>query len=100
MAARNWQVGVEEMYRSLSTRQFVESVQQLTPALRSEDLFRNGSGVRAQAIEKDGSFSDDFRFLRDGPVLHVLNVPSPAATAAFAIARVVASKAGINTGPS
>jgi L-2-hydroxyglutarate oxidase LhgO len=78
------------MQRSLSRARFLKSLQALMPALEDDDIERGGSGVRAQAVGVDGRLIDDF-FIQTGPdMLHVLNAPSPAATASLAIGRVVA----------
>jgi L-2-hydroxyglutarate oxidase len=93
LARRYWRVGADEVARSLSKRAFVRALQRLVPELRLDDLLPASSGVRAQALEPDGALVDDFRFADAGPnVVHVLNAPSPAATAAFAIGRHVAGR--------
>ena len=91
LAKKYWLTGSKEMARSLSKRLFVRSLQRLVPDLRLNDLAEGGSGVRAQAIDDCGQLLDDFTILRssDGNVVHVLNAPSPAATAAFAIAEQI-----------
>lgn len=90
MATRHARVGLFEMYRSLSKAAFVRSVQGLIPAIRPEDLVIGRAGVRAQAVEPDGTLVDDFRIVSGGAMLHVLNAPSPAATASLAIGRYIA----------
>jgi L-2-hydroxyglutarate oxidase len=89
MAARHWRSGVDEFRRSFSKRAFVRSLQRLLPELRQEDLIPGGSGVRAQALRRDGTLVDDFQFAPSGKMLHVLNVPSPAATASLLIGRTI-----------
>jgi len=80
------------MQRSLSRARFLESLQALMPALKDDDIGRGGSGVRAQAVGLDGRLIDDF-LVQSGPgMLHVLNAPSPAATASLAIGREVADR--------
>jgi len=92
MTRAQWRNGLTEVRRSLSRSRFLESLQQLLPALKDEDIERGGSGVRAQAVSADGRLVDDF-FLQSGPnMLHVLNAPSPAATASLAIGREVADR--------
>jgi L-2-hydroxyglutarate oxidase len=76
----------EEMRRSLSKELFCRSLQRLVPELTMEDLAAGGSGVRAQALSHDGELIEDFYFVRATGALHVLNAPSPAATASLAIA--------------
>ena len=87
LVARHRRAGAAEVARSLSRHRFGESLRRLVPELGDDDLVRAPSGVRAQALRADGSLVDDFLVERDGPVVHVLNAPSPAATSAFEIAR-------------
>ena len=89
LAGKYWRYGASEVYRSLSKRSFVHALQRLVPEVRSEDLVRDGSGVRAQALRLDGSLVDDFQFVRSANLLHVCNVPSPAATASLAIGKSI-----------
>ena len=89
MARRHWRSGLAEMRRSLSRQLFVRSVQELVPALGEDDLVRGGSGVRAQAVDETGKLLDDFHIVRSPRALHVLNAPSPAATASLAIGRAI-----------
>jgi L-2-hydroxyglutarate oxidase len=92
MARAQWRNGLTEIRRSLSRARFLESLQALMPALTDSDIERGGSGVRAQAVGTDGRLIDDF-FVQLGPdMLHVLNAPSPAATASLAIGREVADR--------
>lgn len=87
MAWRQWRYGLSEYRRSLQKSEFVRSLQTLVPEVRSDDLVPGGSGVRAQALAPDGNLVDDFRFVPRDRFLHVLNVPSPAATASLPIGR-------------
>jgi (S)-2-hydroxyglutarate dehydrogenase len=89
LARRHYRSGVGEMARSLSAHRFTQSLQRLVPELRGEDLVPAPAGVRAQAVRPDGSLVDDFLLERHGRVVHLLNAPSPAATAALEIARHV-----------
>jgi (S)-2-hydroxyglutarate dehydrogenase len=89
MARLHWKNGLSEMRRSWSKRLFVRSCQRLLPEVRMEDMTPGGSGVRAQAVAADGSLVDDFRFVARERFLHVLNVPSPAATASLPIGRAI-----------
>jgi L-2-hydroxyglutarate oxidase LhgO len=75
-----------EFVRSYSKQLFCQSLQRLVPELRVEDLSPGGAGVRAQAISRSGELVQDFCFVRQNQALHVLNAPSPAATASLAIA--------------
>jgi L-2-hydroxyglutarate oxidase len=89
MAMRYWRTGAAEIYRSFSKAAFTRSLQKLVPEVRSEDLRPGGSGVRAQALDSDGKLLDDFCFLQSEHALHVLNVPSPAATASIVIGQAI-----------
>jgi len=89
MARLHWKNGLGEMRRSWSKRLFVRSCQCLLPEVRMEDMSPGGSGVRAQAVAADGMLVDDFRFVAREKFLHVLNVPSPAATASLPIGREI-----------
>lgn len=91
-AARHWRLGLAEMGRSWSRERFVHALQQLVPAVRSEHLVAGGSGVRAQAVDRNGELVNDFLFVEGERSLHVLNAPSPAATASLAIGRVIAER--------
>ena len=91
MARKYWRTGAYEMYRSLSKRAFVSALQRLVPALRAEDIRPGGAGVRAQAVTADGALVDDFRIVQSADAVHVLNAPSPAATASLAIGRHIAT---------
>jgi L-2-hydroxyglutarate oxidase len=93
MAAKYWQTGAYEVYRSLSKAAFVKALQRLVPALRPEDVHPGGSGVRAQAVTRDGALVDDFRIVQSADAIHVLNAPSPGATASLAIGRHIAGLA-------
>jgi len=85
MTGKYWRDGAGEYYRSLSKKAFVKALQQLVPEIVSSDLTADGSGVRAQAVRPDGSLVDDFEFVLAEKMLHVWNVPSPAATASLPI---------------
>ncbi|SRR5579871_106789 len=82
----------QEMRRSFSTRLFIESAQTLIPELRFDDLQTSGSGVRAQALSPEGSLVEDFEFQVSNRAVHVINAPSPAATASLAIGDVIVDK--------
>jgi L-2-hydroxyglutarate oxidase len=92
LARQHWRYGATEMARSVSRRRFTKALQRLVPAVRSRDLTRATAGVRAQAIRADGSLVDDFAFQQRGRALHVLNAPSPAATASLEIGKVIAAR--------
>lgn len=91
MASRYWKMGFEESYRSWSKHAFTRALQKLVPQLTEDDIRPAGSGVRAQAVDKNGALLDDFRFVYQNRILHVCNVPSPAATASLAIGREIAA---------
>jgi L-2-hydroxyglutarate oxidase len=98
MAAKHWRSGLDEIRRSFSKPAFVRALQRLVPEVREEDLVPGGSGVRAQALRRDGTLVDDFQFGQSGKMLHVLNVPSPAATASLPIGRAIVDMASKNMG--
>jgi L-2-hydroxyglutarate oxidase LhgO len=89
MARTHWKTGAKELYGSLSKRAFVAAARSYVPDLRTADVVRGGSGVRAQAVDADGSLVDDFRVNRIGSVVTIRNAPSPAATSSLAIAEYI-----------
>ena len=91
MARKYWRVGAFEMYRSASKAAFVRSLQKLVPDIAAADLERGGAGVRAQAVAADGSLVDDFKISVTAGAVHVVNAPSPGATASLAIGRHIAA---------
>ena len=91
MARKYWRTGAYETYRSLSKRAFVRALQRLVPDLQADDIRAGGAGVRAQAVTPDGALVDDFRIVQTTDAVHVLNAPSPAATASLAIGRHIAT---------
>ncbi len=91
-AARHWRTGVGEMWRSLSKAAFVLALQRLLPAIRADDLAPAPSGVRAQAISPDGAMVDDFLIEARDRVINVLSAPSPAATAALNIGKMIVER--------
>ncbi|MEV7867103.1 L-2-hydroxyglutarate oxidase [Streptomyces sp. NPDC088124] len=92
-ARRHWRYGAGELRRSFSKRAFAAAVRRLLPAVRDADLRPAAAGVRAQAILRDGTLADDFLIRRARRTVHVLNAPSPAATASLPIGREVARRA-------
>ncbi|MFF0697930.1 L-2-hydroxyglutarate oxidase [Streptomyces tendae] len=86
MAARHWRTGVKEYRGSLSTTAFMKDAGLYVPGVGAGDVIRGGAGVRAQALDRDGTLVDDFRIHRVGRITAVRNAPSPAATASMAIA--------------
>ena len=93
MAARYWRTGLGEMYRSLHKQAMVKELQKLVPAVTGQDLVRAGSGVRAQALDRQGRLIEDFHIVQEPRMIHVLNAPSPAATASLRIGESVADMA-------
>jgi L-2-hydroxyglutarate oxidase len=93
MVRKYWKTGLGELYRSLNKRAFVKALQRLIPELRSGDLRRGGAGVRAQAVDPMGSLVDDFRIVEGERMIHVLNAPSPAATASISVGKTIADMA-------
>ncbi len=93
MAGRYWRMGLGEMYRSASKKAFVRALRGLVPALRDQDVHASGAGVRAQALDPKGNLLDDFSIVEAERMIHVLNAPSPAATASLAIGRRIAELA-------
>ena len=93
MARAHWRYGAGELHRSLSKRAFTSAVRRLLPAVTESGLRRAPSGVRAQAVLRDGSLADDFLIQESPRIVHVLNAPSPAATASLPIGREIAHRA-------
>jgi L-2-hydroxyglutarate oxidase LhgO len=89
MAKKYWRMGWAEQYSSWVKTAFVKSLQKMVPELTESDLAPGGSGVRAQAVDKNGNLVDDFYFVHSKQMIHVCNVPSPAATASLEIGREI-----------
>jgi L-2-hydroxyglutarate oxidase LhgO len=89
LARRHWRMGMQEIKGSLLKRAFVAEARRYIPDVRTSDLARGGAGIRAQALDPDGSLVDDFRISRIGRVTAVRNAPSPGATSSLAIAEHV-----------
>ncbi|MBC51864.1 MAG: L-2-hydroxyglutarate oxidase [Chloroflexi bacterium] len=100
MALKYWKIGMGEVYRSYSRRVFLRDLQRLLPEIQNSDLASGGSGVRAQAVARDGSLLDDFSIIQSGDAIHVLNAPSPGATSSLAIGEHIAGLAIENFGPA
>jgi (S)-2-hydroxyglutarate dehydrogenase len=98
MAWKHAGTGMHELYRSFSRRAFHRALQRLMPELTLEDIHPAGSGVRAQALEPSGALVDDFRIVEAEHMIHVLNAPSPAATASLSIGGSIADLADRNFG--
>lgn len=93
MAARHWRTGIREYRGSFSAAAFMRDAGLYVPGVGVQDVVRGGAGVRAQALDRDGTLVDDFRIHRMGRVTAVRNAPSPAATASMAIAEHIAEAA-------
>jgi L-2-hydroxyglutarate oxidase LhgO len=89
MAAKHWRTGLKEMYGSVSKSAYMKAARRYVPEIGVHDVVRAGAGVRAQALDRDGSLVDDFRIHRLGAVTAIRNAPSPAATSSMAIAEHV-----------
>jgi L-2-hydroxyglutarate oxidase len=96
MGLKNWKMGFGEMYRSWNKGAFVRALQRMVPGLKNSDLVPGGAGVRAQALEPNGFLVDDFRLIEKDNMVHVLNAPSPAATASISIGKTIAKIAAKN----
>ncbi|MFT4165653.1 MAG: L-2-hydroxyglutarate oxidase [Microlunatus sp.] len=92
LGRRFWRTGIGEVARSLSHKRFLASLRELVPSLPDDSLEPAPAGVRAQALRRDGSMVDDFAYLRAPRQVHVLNAPSPAATASLEIGRTIADE--------
>lgn len=97
MAAKFWKTGIGEFHRSLSKKAFLKALQRLMPELQMQDIHPAGAGVRAQAMAKDGKLVDDFHIIQADRMVHVLNAPSPAATASLAIGNTIAGLVSPNS---
>jgi L-2-hydroxyglutarate oxidase LhgO len=92
MVLRQWRTGVNELARSYSRTLFARALARLVPEVQPQDLVPAGSGVRAQALDREGRLLDDFHIVEGEGSLHVLNAPSPAATASIAIGKEIATR--------
>jgi L-2-hydroxyglutarate oxidase len=93
LAGSYWKVAAREWLRSASKDRFARCAAELVPDLRAADLTLGPTGVRAQAVDRQGRLLDDFHIFEDARSIHVLNAPSPAATASLSIARTIAQRA-------
>jgi L-2-hydroxyglutarate oxidase LhgO len=92
MVGQHWRTGVRESAGSLLRRVYVAEARSFVPSLRVSDVLTAPAGVRAQAVDRDGSLVDDFRISRLGPITAIRNAPSPGATSSLAIAEYIASQ--------
>jgi L-2-hydroxyglutarate oxidase len=98
LAKKHWRMGLDEYYRSISKKAFVEGLQKLIPSIQASDLKPAPAGVRAMALTPEGEIVDDFKFAATSREIHVLNAPSPAATAGLAIGDEILKKANESFG--
>jgi L-2-hydroxyglutarate oxidase len=98
MARKYWKTGLHEVYRSFSKAAFTKALQRLVPEITEADLEAGGAGVRAQAVEETGKLVDDFRIVETEGAIHVLNAPSPGATASLSISENILAMAEKNFG--
>lgn len=96
LAGKHWQMGLDEIYRSFSKSGFLKNLQKLIPSITLNDLKNSPSGVRAMALKPDGELLDDFYFETTDREIHVLNAPSPAATAGLSIGDEIVKKAELS----
>ena len=89
IVAKYGKTGLGEVHRSLSKSAFTTALQKLIPEIQEIDLISGGSGVRAQACDRDGNLLDDFDIVRTNNIIHVRNAPSPAATSCFSIGNTI-----------
>jgi L-2-hydroxyglutarate oxidase len=92
LAARYWRTGLMELWRSLNKKAFLKSVRRLVPEIPREGLLPAAAGVRAQAVARNGKILDDFAFLETYRIIHVLNAPSPGATASLSLGQALVDK--------
>ncbi len=98
LAAKHWRMGMGEIWRSASKAAFVAALQKLIPTIRASDLIPGRSGVRAQAVSPEGTLIDDFVIDQTPRAIHVLNAPSPAATASLAIGQHIVETLSVVSG--
>jgi L-2-hydroxyglutarate oxidase len=91
---RSWRAGLTEIRHAVSKRAFSSSVQRFVPDLAAGDVLPGPSGIRAQALDRDGRLVDDFVVHRTERALHIRNAPSPAATSSLALAKLIADEVG------
>ena len=93
MSYKYWRTGLQEFWRSISKKEFTKDLQRLLPAVEEGDLVAGGAGVRAQAVDSGGNLLDDFNIVKSQRAMHVINAPSPAATASLSIAKTIVASA-------
>ena len=90
MVKQHYKMGTDEFRRSLNKSLFTKALQKLIPQIEENDIVRGGSGIRAQALNKSGKLIDDFKIIENESQVHILNAPSPAATASISIGKYIA----------
>lgn len=95
LARTHWRTGLEEMRGSLSIRAYMAGASRYVPGIGADDVTRWTSGIRAQAVDQDGSLVDDFRIFDEDGIVSVRNAPSPAATSSLAIAEHIVDRTGL-----
>ena len=93
LASKYWKTGASELHRSYSKKAFTASLQRLIPEIKEADIVPGDAGVRASAVDRDGNVVDDFIIEQQERIIHVLNSPSPAATASLSIAKHISNMA-------
>lgn len=94
IVAKYGKTGMGEVHRSLSKSAFTKALQKLLPEIQERDLIAGGSGVRAQACDRNGILIDDFDIVKNGNIIHVRNAPSPAATSCLSIGDKISAQIG------
>lgn len=92
IASKYWKTGIGEFYRSYSKPAFTKALQRMLPEIQESDLDIGGSGIRAQACSSEGELIDDFLFIENKNILHIINAPSPAATSCLSIGETITQK--------
>jgi len=92
----HWKFGLNEYKRAFSKSLFLKELQKMIPSLKMNDIIEGRSGVRAMALSKDGNVIDDFKIVKTNKNIHVLNAPSPAATACMAIGEQIVAEARVH----
>ena len=98
MAGKYWKAGIGEIHRSVNKRGFLKALRRLMPQVQLSNLIPGGAGVRAQAMHPSGALVDDFYIQQAPRMVHVLNAPSPAATASLAIGQYIARTTSASLG--
>lgn len=96
LSRKHWRKGVDEVMRTVSTSSYVKELKRLVPSIKSKDVVRTRSGIRAQAIDPSGNLIEDFLFAESNRMISVCNAPSPAATACLRIGEIIAERASIS----